>query len=532
MRQIFLALLLTLLSLAVQAQTLTNSERRQINSRVLTAVEEYERFSSLYDDEAEYYFETLFANDAGTTVFCDMLGMPSYLKEISVSEYIKLLRSQSLNTTVTIKDVVKGDMTFDNGEWLIPVRFRKSISYIDQGGYVFSVNEYYKTDFNMVMNLCYNPDADRCFVRSIKGSIASDKSFPEGRFAIVEQQNDMDYRTARYMSTLKIDGKPLEYNQFGQAIISKGEAKVNDADVAVSTETKYEGFNYDVLTFRFVPRNQRVRFHYGIAPFAYGIKHSNEFVTGKSSAHELSIDWGYAVPLNDRSKMSFNVGAGLSFSSLKLEYNPTTEQTYQCWYVTPDKRTGQFVSKYVDYKIYSASESIKYVDAFVPVYVEMEHIMNRIMTFSWNVGFKAYFAMGAQADSPYRIKAEYDKYHDNKYITVTLLTPEEDLKKPYFIEANTYAKNDFDVSAMANLGLDIDLYQKRLYAMVRVGYEFGLMKEYVSSGAGGYKNKNQVIYLYDNASGRERHVAMNSLISGLDFRRNSLWISFGVKFKM
>ena len=65
MRQIFLVLSLTLLSLAVQAQTLTNSERRQINSRVLVAIEEYERFSSLYDDEAEYYFETLFANDAG-----------------------------------------------------------------------------------------------------------------------------------------------------------------------------------------------------------------------------------------------------------------------------------------------------------------------------------------------------------------------------------------------------------------------------------------------------------------------------------
>jgi hypothetical protein len=41
-----------------------------------------------------------------------------------------------------------------------------------------------------------------------------------------------------------------------------------------------------------------------------------------------------------------------------------------------------------------------------------------------------------------------------------------------------------------------------------------------------------VIYLYDEEFKREKHVAMNSLISGLDFRRSSLWISFGVKFKM
>ncbi len=530
MRQIFLVLSLTLLSLAVQAQTLTNSERRQINSRVLVAIEEYERFSSLYDDEAEYYFETLFANDAGTTVFCDMLGMPSYLKDISVSEYIKLLRSQSLNTTVTIKDVVKGDMTYENGEWLIPVRFRKSISYIDQGGYVFSVNEYYKTDFNMVMNLCYNPSADRCFVRSIKGNIVSDKSFPEGRFAIVEQQNEIDYRTSRYLSTLKIDGKPLEYNQFGQAIIAKGEAKVNDPDVAVSTDIKYEGFNYDVLTFRFTPRNQRLRFRYGFAPFAYMVNHSNAFVSSKSSANELSLDWGYSFPLNDKSKLSFNLGAGLSFSSLKLTYEPTSDQTYQCWYTTPDRRTGQFVSKYVDYKIFGATESMKYVDAFVPVYVEMEHVLSRFMTFSWNVGFKAYLAMGAQVDSPYSVNAEYLKSGDSKFNKVTLL--EYEFNKPYFIEAHSYAKNNFDVSAMANLGVDIDVYKKRLYAMFRLGYEFGFLKEYDLSGAGGYKNTNQVIYLYDEEFKREKHVAMNSLISGLDFRRSSLWISFGVKFKM
>ena len=172
---------------------------------------------------------------------------------------------------------------------------------------------------------------------------------------------------------------------------------------------------------------------------------------------------------------------------------------------------------------------MKYVDAFVPVYVEMEHVLSRFMTFSWNVGFKAYLAMGAQVDSPYSVTAEF-KSGDSEYNKVTLL--EYKFNKPYFIEAHSYAKNNFDVSAMANLGVDIDVYKKRLYAMFRLGYEFGFLKEYDLSGAGGYKNTNQVIYLYDEEFKREKHVAMNSLISGLDFRRSSLWISFGVKFKM
>lgn len=524
MRRFLIISLLALVSLSIKAQTLTNAERRLINSRILTVIEEYERFSSLYDDEAEYYFETLFANDSSVTVFCDMLGMPPYLKDIPVSEYIKLMREQSLNTSITIKNVVKGEMEFDQGVWNVPVRFRKSISYIDQGGYVFSVEDYYNTDFNIVMYMSYDPDTDRCLVRSIKGNIVSEKEFPAGRFAIIEKDDNLDSRTARYMSTLTLDNRPLQYNQFGQAMLPNGEAKVEDPDVEVYVDTKYKGYNYDVLSFKFTPRNTRVRFRYGLAPFAYSVKSPNTNIKAKSFANEIGADFGYAMTVNESSKLTFNIGAGLSWSSLRLAYNPVEAQKFGYKYAVPGE-SGLFESKEILYTVEGAAESVKYVDVFVPVYLEMEHVLNKFMVFSWNLGVKAYLALSAKVDEAYTLDATYQI--DSKEHPVKLHS-EPVSGNPFFIDAETYAKNPIDLSAMANLGLDVDVYKRRLYAQIRVGYELGLMQSYKSANRRGYRNTNQIVFdPYE-----ENHIALNSLISGLSFKRNSLWISLGVKFKM
>ena len=180
--------------------------------------------------------------------------------------------------------------------------------------------------------------------------------------------------------------------------------------------------------------------------------------------------------------------------------------------------------KKIDYTILGASESMKYVDAFVPVYFEFEHIMNKFMTFSWNVGVKPYLALGAKVNDAYTVNA----YMNGDAENVVQLYTASGSDSPYFIDAGSYAKNTFDLSAMANMGLDVDVYKKRLYAMVRVGYEFGLLQSYKSDSPYNYMQNRMLVY--DPV--RDSHIAVNSMISGLNFRRSSLWISFGVKFKM
>ncbi|MBQ5639560.1 MAG: hypothetical protein IIV12_01540, partial [Bacteroidales bacterium] len=86
---------------------MSNAERRYINSRVLSLIEEYERLASLYDEESQYYFESLFEKGPESIVFCDMIGSESYLKSIPVSEYIHQLSTYASTVTTVIKDVRK-----------------------------------------------------------------------------------------------------------------------------------------------------------------------------------------------------------------------------------------------------------------------------------------------------------------------------------------------------------------------------------------------------------------------------------------
>ncbi|MBO5419870.1 MAG: hypothetical protein J6A22_07270 [Bacteroidales bacterium] len=493
-----------------------------MNSCILSLVEEYEQYSSLYDEEAQYYFESLFENDGTPMIFCDMMGMPSYLQDIPVTEYVQLMVKQSQNTTVIIKDVRKGNATFRNGEWFVPVFFRKSISYIDQGGYVFSVNDYYDTDFDMVMNLRYDPDAGRCFIRSITGSLTADKEFPKGRFMIIDKSSEEGFQYARYMESLTVGGKALDYNEFGQAMFSYGEAQVDDPDVEVHPETRFEGYNYDVVSFRFTPRNTRVRLRYGYAPFAYSLEGLGNDVNHQSNAMEIGTDIGIAFRSGARSKMSLNIGLGISMSNLSLSYSPMYPRVYTYKFLQ-SPQNGIYSVGTVDYEVKSASEAMRYIDVFVPVYFEVEHNVDPRVIISWNMGFKGYYGLSASVVNPYEIKATAS-INGAQPKPVTLMSTNGEGTS--FIEANTYAKNDFEVAAMVNLGLDINVYKKKLYAMLRVGYEYGL-SSYLST-TNKYMSGRPLVY--DPVSAQ--HIAVNSMISGISFNRSSLWISAGIKFKM
>lgn len=172
--------------MVLRSQTITNSERRYINSKVLDLIEDFESYASMYDEDAVYYMGTLFESE-NSPVLCDMIGSPQYQTRIPVSEYMSLLTSQSLNTSIVIRDVKKGTMSYSDGKWRIPVTFNKDLAYIDKGGYLFSVSSYYLKEFTMTMNVIYDRDRDVCFIESIDGKLSSEKTFPKGRFLIIDE---------------------------------------------------------------------------------------------------------------------------------------------------------------------------------------------------------------------------------------------------------------------------------------------------------------------------------------------------------
>lgn len=194
---IILYVVIMFLPFPAGAQSLSNAERRHINSKVLSHLEKYERLSSLYDEESVEFYKALFVSE-DASVLCDMIGAESYLNTVSVAEYARTMTEYASNITVVIKDVAKGNMRYDGGLWHIPILFLKSVSYIDNGGYAFSTEEYHGNDFDMTMMLRYDPETDACLIESVTGKLETDRDFPKGRFFIVNEGDKYSERDMRH----------------------------------------------------------------------------------------------------------------------------------------------------------------------------------------------------------------------------------------------------------------------------------------------------------------------------------------------
>jgi hypothetical protein len=155
---------------------------------------------------------------------------------------------------------------------------------------------------------------------------------------------------------------------------------------------------------------------------------------------------------------------------------------------------------------------------------------------SWDLGFKAYAYMDKLANGNYEIA-----YSSNIDGTMTKCN----MQNPGVIEAVPYAKTglvkikDFatlDVSAFADIGLDINMYRRKTYFMLRAGYEYGFMgllmdgkDAYSVSGTPYFEDGKYYPIVYDTRS--KKDVAVHSLLSGVTLRRQALWFSTGFKFK-
>ena len=141
---------------------------------------------------------------------------------------------------------------------------------------------------------------------------------------------------------------------------------------------------------------------------------------------------------------------------------------------------------------------------------------------SWNFGVKGYLPLQTNLVTPYTLEGK--AWVDGQETELVLASKDERL---LFVAPNTYDKNIFELSAMANLGADFSLYKRMIYATLRVGYEYGILSSY-DSDLRPYDTSKPVVY----HAAEGEHVAVNSLISGMSFVRNALWISLGFKFKL
>ena len=158
---ILVALGLLMLPLAVSAQTMTNSQKRLINAKVWDVIETYEEYVSMRDqNETKYVFTPIFTEDA--QVVCDLIGTLNYLEMMPIEEYIQKASDNTGGRGISadIYDVRMASMNYIDGKWIIPVTFKKQLSYFDTNGIYFDVNRYYDAIFNMKMSIVYDEESE------------------------------------------------------------------------------------------------------------------------------------------------------------------------------------------------------------------------------------------------------------------------------------------------------------------------------------------------------------------------------------
>lgn len=528
-----------MLPMVSSAQTLSNSQKRLINEKVWNTIEAYEGYMSMRDkNETKYIFAPLFTEDA--EVICDVLGVLPYLEMMSVEDYIQKVADNTGGRGISarIYDVRMSKFQYLDGKWIVPVTFKKQLSYFDNNGIYFDINRYYQGDIlDMTMNILYDEATDECHIKSINGDVAPSPVFPKGRYIIIEEDkvggDNISGRDRRLLASLKADGKELSFDEDGIGIYNKDtHFGIKDIDVKVSpiADMSQSTEAYDIISFDLKKRSSRLKLRAAYAPFAYKVSNAGEALSKpKSNAFEVGIDYGTTFVIGRNSKMGFYIGAGVSFSNLKLNAKSGATYTYN----TSVKDNGIYRPLNVKYTIHSAEESVSYTDIFVPIYFEAEHRLDAKSRFviTWNVGLKPYLNLQAKVKNPYMVTFSVSDNYEGNYLPDDKYTANKEFDN--FIEPNSYKKNLYDASVFGNLGLDFGAVPNVLYIALQVGYERGFLKSYESDKSA-YLGDNQypIVPEMDEAGMKVTgHQAVSSLISGITTERNALWISLGVKLK-
>lgn len=506
MKKYLILILLSLFAVPSGAQIMTHGLQRHIYGQVITLVETYEQ-ESLTLDGGSYAFLSLFQSPSAP-VFCDFMGSPDYGNTITAEQYAAYAATGVHSPAITLKDVVKDKLRYENGCWQIDVHLKKAQEFMDENEILFSSTEFYHgRDYDLTMTVAYDEAEDRCLIRSITGSMDSSRPFPTGFYQVI-QKNETS------VEPLYASGRPVEYNSFGQAFNTDKLYSRND-DIVLRKRILGKGDRYEYVTYDFVPRMFRARLRYGFTlGNAYNIVSSQSFSEMKSKAWEAGLDLGVSIGHTGKASWALYTGFALSNSSVSIA-NRTTSYQYEA-----ADATGYTYSR--SYRILEATEGMAYQDMMVPLYLSLEAGLASFLRLTFDLGVKGYYNWKTTV-TPYHVHATVSGLSSvDRYDEVNT-----DFSR--FIDPGTYNRRPYDLSAVGGAGLDIRLYSI-LYLFGKVSYEYGIFdsfssdqKMWIDEASGEFP------LVYNPVVGEE--VPRRSFIQCISFSRRALWLNAGVMLK-
>ena len=491
------------------AQSVSLQDSRRFHIAILNVLDEYERTASFSETKDRLSFLRLFADPASRCVYNDLIGTDDFQQSLTPEQYLGNVPD---NGTVLIRTTVsdvrkKGEVTREDGLLHRQVTFTKNVMIIDasvytegEGGVLFdsSFNFGENRDFRLCMDLSYDPASGDCRIGWIRPEEVKEPSpLDNSRFSIVVRSSN------KYDSHLVSRGKPLVFNEFNQAVAYFNDVDINNPDVYVEPFEYASGDRYNVLGMTFHPMYMRFKVYGDItAGNAYDVKSSFDGIRSASRNIQLGADLGFEVSLNSFWRMGLYAGAGFSLGSIGLS---AKDVHYSLNYAVPVR----------NYR-FDASEDLRLVDFYVPVYLENEFTLARKLVLDLDLGARVYLNHKTEL-GPYRVTGEVGNQTMDASISA-------------FISPAEYTRSPSDIALYGNLELDYCLVKRNLFAYVSYGYEYGLHPSY-DSGLRPYFMPGENVYPFYYSMTADQDYPYRSLIGSVSYQRKAGWASVGVKFK-
>jgi len=516
----FLSLFLLFCAGISFAQTPSTSEVYHMNRLMLSTLDDYARTGSFSSSDDIRDFLSLFEDIDSPCVFNDILGAPGFKQMTTPTTYTRAISTEEGGMlSFDISKVRKeGNFYLDGGKWHRRITFNKDILYIDSsvytgeaGGVFFDTKQTYPGEggcIHLVMDLVYDPEQDLCLISSIRpaGEIPA-SALDASRFTVVVRPE------TQVEGEVLHNGRPLNYNEYGQTFLENRELSFSNDVYAVKTVVEGVSDYYDVLHLQFRKLHHfrfKPRYSMTMGGKAFSMDNAPESVNFSSSskATEMGLDVGFLFLSGKHARTGLYSGAAYSSSRLEMT-------------------AGNFSYDFLPgrtYQITSVEEAYSYTDIMVPLYLESEFSLGRWVNLSLDLGAKFYIAQDTKVQTPYHVVG-----------TVAGSSLDLNGDRNGFLDPGYYGKNPYDLSFFANLEVDVRAYYKFLYVFVSGGYEYGipaLLPAYSPETVKTYFLPSGTSPVFPVVYGGGKDLLFRSFSQSISFHRQSIWLSFGLKIKL
>ncbi len=513
-------ILFLFLTVPLWGQRPSGAESRHMNILILNTLDEYIRTSSLSDRDDVRDFEHLFLDPDSPCIYNDIPGTPGYQGVVSPRQYAALVDyTRGSVLRADISQVRKsGDFYREGGVWHRKVTVRKYVMLIDAsvytssyGGVLFDSDHLYDADrdFHLVLDFVFDAETDRMRIASVQSSERRpSRPVDNDAFTVVVRPDNV------YADHLYSGNTPLKFNEFGQAVVENGTLKVDDDDVVLRYNTLGSSSLYTVVEPVFKKYHFRIKPRFSMTmndAFSFSAVPENVDFVSASKAMEAGLDLGFSMSKMGRSsRLLLYLGAALSRSSVSME---TGEFSYRYGTVSP-----------IAYSIRKASEAYAFQEFVFPLYFEWESSLGSRLALSLDFGGKFYLNRNNTVSAPFHV--------DGSVSVAGAAATSFSTDFDRFIAPASYGKEPYDISAFANLEVDVRLIPA-FYLFVSGGYEYGILPAFKSSETPFYRapsGAGSAILPVVYAGGK--HFAYHSFADCITFKRQAVWLSAGLKIKL